>query len=316
MSRILITGGKGFIGTNLTSELQSRGHSVHTLDLSHSEDSDHTRVDIRQFRQLQNLFETNNFEYVYHLAAEYGRWNGEDYFESLWATNVIGTKNILRLQEKFGFKQIFFSSCEVYGDYEGLMSEDVMDKIPIKQLNDYAISKWAGELQVLNSALMHGTQTVRVRPLNCYGPHEHYSTYRGVIPIMVYRALHNLPFTVYEGHTRIFDYVEDSVRTLANIVDNFLPGEVYNIGSNEDWKVSITDLSNLVLEITESSSSLVTYSGTESHTTRSKVVDLSKSRRDLNHVAKVDLREGLIRYVEWMRKIYASSIDKSRIIEA
>lgn len=69
-------------------------------------------------------------DYVYHLAAEYGRWNGEDYYENLWTTNVIGTKNILRLQEKYRFRQIFFSSCEVYGDYDGIMTEDVMDKIP------------------------------------------------------------------------------------------------------------------------------------------------------------------------------------------
>jgi dTDP-glucose 4,6-dehydratase len=85
------------------------------------------------------------------------------------------------------------------------MTEDVMDKIPIKQMNDYAISKWAGELQVLNSAEMFGTETVRVRPLNCYGPHEYYSRYRGVIPIFVYRALLDMPYTVYMGHERIFE---------------------------------------------------------------------------------------------------------------
>ena len=136
---ILVTGGKGFIGTNLTNELRSRGHEVFTADLTHTEEATHYRTDVRSFYQLQRVLEKHRFDYVYHLAAGYGRWNGEDYYENLWQTNNIGTKNLLRLQEKMGFRQIFFSSCEVYGDYDGVMSEDVMDKVPIKQMNDYAI---------------------------------------------------------------------------------------------------------------------------------------------------------------------------------
>jgi len=67
---------------------------------------------------------------------------------------------------------IFFSSAEAYGDYDELMTEDVIEKIPIKQMNDYAITKWAGELQCLNDAHMFGIEVVRVRPVGCYGPHE------------------------------------------------------------------------------------------------------------------------------------------------
>ena len=170
MARILITGGKGFIGTNLARELEGRGHRVWTCDIIHAEDENHFRADVTSYRQMENIFEKNQFEYVYHLAAEYGRWNGEDHYENLWRTNNIGTKNILRLQEKYRFRQIFFSSCEVYGDYNGVMDEDVMERIPIKQMNDYAITKWAGELQVLNSEKMFGTESVRVRPVNAYGP--------------------------------------------------------------------------------------------------------------------------------------------------
>jgi dTDP-glucose 4,6-dehydratase len=113
------------------------------------------------------------------------------------------------------------------------MSEDVMIKNPIKdtyQMNDYAITKWAGELMCMNSEKMFGTETVRTRPVNCYGPHEHFTPYRGFIPKFIYHALHGLPYTVYKGHKRITDYVEDSCRTWANIVDNFKMGEVYNVG--------------------------------------------------------------------------------------
>jgi len=301
---ILVTGGRGFIGTNLVRELRARGHDVYTVDLTHAEDPRHYRADVRSYWQLERVFKKHEFDFVYHLAAEYGRWNGEDYYEHLWQTNNVGTKNVLRLQEQRRFRMVFFSSCEVYGDHDGLMSEDVMDRIPIKQMNDYAISKWAGELQVLNSATMFETESVRVRPLNCYGPHEHYSSYRGVIPIFVYCALMGLPYTVYAGHKRIFDYVDDTCRTFANIIDGFRPGEVYNVGGREDWVVGIETLAELVLEATGASPRLAEYKGEEAFTTRVKIVDFSKARRDLQHDPRIDIREGIARYVAWARKVY------------
>lgn len=172
MANTLVTGGRGFIGTNLTEAVRSRGHDVWTLDISDGENPKHHKADVSVYQQLDEIFRKNEFDFVYHLAAEYGRWNGEDHYENLWRTNTIGTKNMLRLQERYRFKMIFFSSAEVYGDYAGVMSEDVMERVPIKQMNDYAMSKWVGELQCLNSATMFGTETVRVRPVNCYGPHE------------------------------------------------------------------------------------------------------------------------------------------------
>jgi dTDP-glucose 4,6-dehydratase len=305
VANILVTGGRGFIGTNLTSELRSRGHDVWTCDILQGEDPQHLKADTGVYQQLDHIFRSNRFDYVYHLAAEYGRWNGEDHYENLWRTNVVGTKNILRLQEQHRFKMIFFSSAEVYGDYDELMSEDIMDRVPIKQMNDYAITKWAGELQCLNHASMFGVEVVRVRPVGCYGPHEYFSRYRGVIPIFVYHCLMNKPFTVYKGHKRIFDFVEDTCRTFANIVDNFIPGEVYNIGSREGWSISIEELADIVLKETGASPSLVEYRGEEGFTTRIKVVDFSKSRRDLKHNAAIDIREGIHRYTMWARKVYS-----------
>jgi dTDP-glucose 4,6-dehydratase len=250
------------------------------------------------------IFRRRKFDFVYHLAAEYGRWNGEDHYDNLWRTNVIGTKNMLRLQELHRFRMIFFSSAEVYGDYDGLMSEDVMEKLPIKQMNDYAITKWAGEMQCLNHAAMFGVDVVRVRPVGCYGPHEYYSPYRGVIPIFVYHSLMGRKFTVYRGHKRIFDYVEDTCRTFANIADNFVAGEVYNVGGREDWVVTVEELADIVLKATGASPSLAEYKGEEAYTTRVKTVDFSKARRDLKHDPKVDIGEGIRRYVAWARKVY------------
>ncbi len=304
--KILVTGGLGFIGSNLVPELRKRGHDVWVCDLLHSEGPNYIRGDTREYRQMERIFDQHDFDYVYQMAAEYGRWNGEDYYENLWQTNVIGTKNMTRIQEKKRFRMIFFSSAEVYGDYEGVMSEAVMDRVPLKQMNDYAMTKWVGEMQVLNSASMFGTETVRVRPVNAYGPHEHYSTYRGVIPNFIYKALRDEPYTVYMGHKRIFDYVEDTCRTFANIVDDFKPGEVYNVGSREDWEHDIKYVSDLILKDLGKTDAKVTYKKAEPFTTKVKHMDFSKIRRDLKHDPRVPLEEGIPRTIEWMKKAYGA----------
>lgn len=264
----------------------------------------YVRCDTAEFRQLERTFDAGKFDYVYHLAAEYGRWNGEDYYEDLWRTNVTGTKNLIGLQSRRKFRLVFFSSAEVYGDYQGVMTEDVMERVPIRQLNDYAITKWAGELMCLNSADQFGTETVRVRPVNCYGPGEHYTPYRGFIPKFIYHALHNKPYVVYQGHKRIIDYVEDTCRTFANIVDNFKPGEVYNVAGRPEWEMDIKAYSDLVLKAVGRDDSLVTYKDAEPFTTHAKPIDCSKAIRDLKHDPKVTPEEGIRRTVAWMRKVY------------
>lgn len=305
--KILVTGGAGFIGTNLVNELRSREHEVVALDLFNTELDNYVRADVKNYRQLEKLFLDDKFDYVYHLAAEYGRWNGEAYYENLWQTNVLGTKHLIRLQEKLGFRMIFFSSAEVYGDYDGIMSEDVMENNPIKdtyQMNDYAITKWAGELMCINSANMFDTETVRVRPVNCYGPHEHYNSYRGFIPLFIYHALFNKPYTVYKGHKRIIDYVEDTVKTIANITDNFIPGEAYNVGGKQEWERDIKEYSDLVLDAVGIDDSIVTYHEAEPFTTKIKTIDFSKAIKDLKHDPKIPPEEGIKKTVEWMKWYY------------
>jgi dTDP-glucose 4,6-dehydratase len=305
--RILVTGGDGFIGTNLVNELRRRGHVAVASDMYNAEKEDYVRADVRNYRQLEEVFKQWTFDYVYHLAAEYGRWNGENYYENLWATNVIGTKHMLRLQENLKFRMIFFSSAEVYGNYRGVMREDVMERRPIRdtyQMNDYAITKWAGELMCMNSAAMFDSETVRVRPVNCYGPGEHYTPYRGFIPKFIYHALFDKPYEVYQGHKRIIDYVEDSCRTFANICDNFIPGEVYNVGGKIEWEMDIKEYSDIVLKAVGKDDSLVTYREVEPFTTNIKRVNCAKAVRDLKHDPKVPPREGIKRTVDWMKWYY------------
>src|SRR3954453_24210077 len=117
--RILVTGGLGTVGAGLAAELRSRGNHVVTCDTAHAADeagfslhSDletplYARCDVGEFRQIERVFEAMGpFDYVYHCAAEFGRWNGEDFYETLWRSNAIGTKNVIRLQERLGFRLI------------------------------------------------------------------------------------------------------------------------------------------------------------------------------------------------------------------
>ncbi len=300
--RILVTGGLGAVGIPLTRELRERGHEVWVLDRPHAPGPDYYRCDVGVYRQVERVFDEQSFDFVYHLAAEFGRWNGEDFYETLWQSNAIGVKNMLRCQEKHGFRMVFTSSSEVYGDWEGVMSEDVLDKHPIRQLNDYAISKWVNEMQIMNSADRFNTETVRVRLFNTYGPGEPYSAYRSVICKFIYHALHDLPYTVYLDHHRSSTYIDDTARTLANISDKFIPGEVYNIAGDEYH--DIKTLSDMILGYLGKDDSLVEYVEVEAYNTRNKKSDNTKAKRDLDHKCTVTLEEGIPRTIEWQKEVY------------
>ena len=313
--KILVTGGLGTVGRGLIAELRERGDQVYSLDLAHQPDEigfslrsdlsnpQYVRCDVSEYRQLERVIrQLGPFDLVYHAAAEFGRWNGEDFYETLWRTNAIGTKNVIRLQEQLGFKLVHFSSSEVYGDWPQLMVETVMDAYEVKQLNDYAMTKWVNEMQIRNSALQYGTQSVVVRLFNTYGPGEYYSPYRSVNCRFLYCALMGYQWTVFRGHYRTSTYLADTVRTLANIATNFKPGETYNIGGNQMH--TIEELSDTVLKVTGANPNLAQYRESEILTTKIKRVDTAKSVRDLDHKNSYSLEEGLQITADWMRRVY------------
>ena len=313
--RILVTGGMGTVGAGLIAELRGRGHHVVSCDLHHQPDEVgfslrtdvevplYARCDVGEFRQIERVIERcGPFDYVYHCAAEFGRWNGEDFYESLWRTNAVGTKNMIRLQIADGFRLIHFSSSEVYGDWPDLMVETVMEEYEIKQLNDYAMTKWVNEMQIRNATAQYGTESVVVRLFNTYGPGEYYSPYRSVNCRFLYCALNELPWSVFRGHSRTSTSLVDTVRTLANIANNFKPGETYNIGGVDVH--SIEELSDIVLKVSGASPSLVEHRDSEILTTLVKRVDISKSVRDLDHKNSYGLEEGMRLTANWMRRVY------------
>jgi dTDP-glucose 4,6-dehydratase len=141
-----------------------------------------------------------------------------------------------------------------------------------------------------------------VRLFNTYGPGEFYSRYRSVNCLFCYRALHGIPFSVYRGHRRTSTYVTDAVFSLANILDQFKPGEIYNVGGGDFH--DIETLAHYVLKATGASPALVTYKDSEPFTTKEKRLDNTKATRDLGFRITVSLDEGVQRTVDWMRKVY------------
>ena len=311
--KILITGVLGVVGSKLKEVLVERGHHVFGVDLFHTNENyghglgkvqndNYFRCDISEYRQIETVIEYVKPDLVYNCAAEFGRWNGEHFYEKVWKSNAIGTKNIIKLQESRGFKLVHTSTSEVYGDYKDIMYEDVIENVAIDQMNDYAMSKRVNEMQIKNSRIMNDTETVVVRLFNTYGDGEWYHPFRSVNCVFTYNLLHNKPITIFRGHRRTSTYIYDCVNTLANISDNFKPGETYNIAS--DTLHTIEELAEIILKYTVADSYLVSYKDSEILTTKDKLVKVDKAKLDLNHENTVGLDEGVRRTVNWMKNYY------------
>ena len=154
----------------------------------------------------------------------------------------------------------------------------------------------------MNSAARFGTETVRVRLFNTYGPGEPYSEYRSVVCRFVYCALHGMPYTVYTNHHRTSSYIDDTVRTLARIAERFVPGRIYNIAGSRYH--SIKELSDIILAQVGRDDSLVRYEAVEAHNTLDKRVDAARAREELGHQETVALEEGIARTIAWQREFY------------
>jgi dTDP-glucose 4,6-dehydratase len=299
--RVLITGSLGTLGVPLTFELSERGHIVFGCDLQHTaqESDTYTRCDVGDYRQLERVFAKYHPEVVYHLAAEFGRHNGNRHYEQVWRSNLIGTHNVLELCERYSSKLIFASTSEIYGTCEAeFLTEDLSETVALRQPNEYALSKWANEQQIMNYCDRHDVEAVRLRFFNVYGPGETYHPYRSVVALFCHRALNEIPWTVYEGYSRTFCYVDDFIPTVANALQLGEAGEVYNIGG-EDYRL-VSELSDLVLELTGADPDLVSYQPEDVHNVLSKRPDNTKAKAKLLHNPRTKLEEGVPATIDWM----------------
>lgn len=302
MSKILVTGSKGTIGIPLVKELLKNGHEVWENDLMHHLNDNYIRADISHYRQVERLFD-NEYDYVYHLAAEFGRINGEEYFENLWATNVIGTRNILEFQKKRGFKLIFASSSEIYGDQRStILDEDLPLRSSVIQLNDYAITKWVNEKQIMNFEKLYGNRCVRLRLFNTYGPGEYYHKYRSVVAIFCYCAICDIPYTVYRNYHRVFVYLDDVIPTIAKVCERFNSGQVYNLGG-QAYR-SIEDLSSIVLNYLKKDDRQVTYLEEDLQNVVNKKANIERTRIEFGYNPSIPLEVGIPKTIDWMKKVY------------
>ena len=298
--RILITGCAGTLGIPLVEELRERGHEVWGCDLQHQNFANYIRADIAEYRQMEEVLAAANFDVVYNLAAEFGRVNGEEYYEKVWKTNAIGMRNILELQKMMGFKLIHASSSEIYGD----MAVDFYreDMLPAPQQNDYAISKWVNELQIRNFIRRFNSKIMTLRFFNAYGPGEFYNAYRSVVCLFCYRAMYGIPYEVYEGYHRVFMYIDDFIPTLANACEKFISGEVVNIGGAEYR--SVHELSDIILKSLGKKDTMVKYLPEDKHNVTNKRPDIEKARKLLLHNPGVSLEVGVEKTLKWMKEVY------------
>src|SRR6185437_12857276 len=165
--RILVTGSEGTLGKPLVKELRRRGHGVVGVDLKHSSDPDYMRADIAEARQVERVFNWYEPEVVYNLAAEFGRVNGQEYYEQLWRTNQIGNQNIIEACLAHDSKLILAGSSEAYGDSDqAVLTEGYLDVYAPKFHNQYALSKWTQERQIFIAAKNNGLKSVVLRFFN------------------------------------------------------------------------------------------------------------------------------------------------------
>lgn len=308
--KVVVTGHQGTLGKPLVAALRDAGHAVYGIDRSHEPHAWACRADIGCHRQLHRAlcqYEADEETLVYHLAAEFGRHNGEDYYETLWRTNAVGTKNVLVCQRLMGFRLIFASSSEVYGEGpfdRALIDEDMVWRCPPRHHNDYAMSKWVNEQQIHNARRAWGARAMVLRFFNAYGPGEYYHPYRSVIALFCYRALHGLPYTVFRGYARVFQYVGDFIKTLAGAAERFQDGETINLGGEEYCEV--VDAHRLISEQLglDPYRAEVTFADRDAHNTVSKRPDISTAKALLAHNPTTPLSEGIAQTLAWMRQVY------------
>jgi dTDP-glucose 4,6-dehydratase len=308
--KVIVTGHRGTLGKPLVEQLRANGHAVYGVDKDHGHEEWARRADVGEIRQLDSalrFFEADHDTVVYHLAAEFGRHNGEDFYESLWKSNAIGTKNVLTCQRAMRFRLVFASSSEIYG--EGPFDRELMDEgMPLRCVpqhhNDYAISKWVNERQILNARRAWGTQTMVLRFFNAYGPGEFYHPYRSVIALFIYRALMGLPYTVFRGYHRVFQYADDFISTLARACDRFADGETVNIGGEEFREVQ--DAHRIISKQLKLDPyrAAVSWADKDGHNTVDKRPDITKARALLGHDPKTTLEDGIQQTIAWMRDTY------------
>jgi UDP-glucose 4-epimerase len=234
----LVTGGAGFIGSNLARQLLAQGHAVTILDNLQSG----YKVNLEQLPKAQFIegdvrdesavmAASHGVDCIFHLAASVGNKRSIDMPLDDAQINVLGTLNVLEAARKLGIKKVVFSSSAgIFGELKTLpISEDH----PVEPDSPYGASKLGAEKAGLAYAKLYQIEFVSLRYFNVYGPNQRLDPYGNVIPIFVFRMLRGEALTIFgDGEqTRDFVNVDDVVQ--ANLGAAMTPGVwgAFNIGS-------------------------------------------------------------------------------------
>ena len=309
---VLVTGGAGFIGSNLVRRLlELKTANVVVLDdLSSAskwnlpQDNRVTFVEgsLLEDEKLATAFERQP-ELVFHLAAHFANQNSIDHPDKDLMVNGLGTLKMLELAHAAGVRRFVFASsgCSVYGSHAPLPLRE--DYVSLNLDTPYQITKLLGELYCNFYHDFYGLKVAIPRFFNVYGPGEVPGKYRNVIPNFIYWALSKkpLPITGTGEETRDFTFVGDIVTGLlrAGYLDSAV-GESFNLASGRETK--ILDLAHLINRLTENTEGVVLQDKRDWDKSTRRRASIDKAEKLLNFRPSDDMERGVGLTVKWIKE--------------
>ncbi len=299
--KILITGGTGFIGSNIANRLK-KNNDVTVFDLKEPENNElkFLKGSINEYDDVKNAI--NNFDVVIHLAASLGVINTEENPVSTLDTNIFGTRNVLEACKENKVKKIIFSSSsEIYGEPIKTPIEEEDRPIPITM---YGISKLAAEEYIKSYSKNCGIDYTIFRLFNVYGDKQETAW---VVPEFVSRAIKNEDIVIHGDGTQIraFSHVSDVARAFEFGLEKG-NNEIINIGNNTE-PISIKDLADRIIRLSGSKSKINFVSFKESKRNRNEIIvripSIDKAKQVLDFSPNVSLDTGLEKVIEYRKSI-------------
>jgi len=290
----VVTGGAGFIGSNLVDRLVARGDEVLAVDdLSFGKRENVNEAAEFLERDIRDGLDVGSADVVFHLAAQADVQTSMKRPEYDAAVNVVGTVNVL--QASPGAQVIFASSGGAgYGECPVPASEEA----PFLPLSPYGIAKKCGEEYLLGWNRIHGTSHVPLRFANVYGPRQDAGLEGGVVAIFLERFARGEEATIYGDGTqsRDFAYVDDVIAAMLATVGK--TGGPYNVGTGED--TTVAQLHDACAEVAGVDAK-PQFADARLGDVQRSVLDVALIERDLGWRAQVPLDDGLRRTWAWMQ---------------
>ncbi len=302
MSKILVAGGAGFIGSHLVERLLSLGHEVTAIDnfvTGNLKNLSHLAGNLKFVdHDITEPFE-GEFEVIINLACPASPVDYQNIpLETLWVS-AAGTKNLLELARKNKAMFLHASTSEVYGDpLVHPQKEDYWGNVnPNGPRSCYDEGKRFAESLIMNYQKVHGVNARIFRIFNTYGPLMRANDGR-VIPNFVSEALAGDPITIYgDGkQTRSFCYIDDMVDGIVSVMNSVNFDGPVNLGNPKE--TTILELAEMIVKLTGSKSTII-HKPLPQDDPKIRQPDISKARAELGFDPKVDLESGLKKTIEY-----------------